>query len=67
MLSEIHFEKLLEQRDFYLNTLKHLNFQLISEPSKEELEDIDMMEAKTIEALKKVEQELACLLSKKLD
>ena len=66
MLSEILFEKLLEQRDFYLNTLKHLNFQLISEPSKEELEDIDMKEAKTIEELKKVEHELASLSSKKL-
>ncbi len=58
-------EKLLEQRDFYLNTLKHLSFQLISGPSKEELEDIDMMEAKTIEALKKVEQELTFLSSDK--
>jgi len=39
LLSEIIFEKLLEQRDFYLNILKHLNFQLITNPSKKELED----------------------------
>ena len=64
-MSEIFFEKLLEQRDFYLNTLKHLNFQLISDPSKKELEDIDILQTKTIEQLKKVEQELASLLSTK--
>ena len=65
-LSEIFFEKLLEQRDFYLNTLKHLHFQLITEPSKKELEDIDILQTKTIDQLKKVEQELASLLSEKL-
>ncbi len=65
MLSEILFEKLLEQRDFYLNTLKHRRFQLITDPSKKELEDIKIMQTKTIEQLKKVEQELAFLSSKK--
>ena len=64
-LSEIFFEKLLEQRDFYLNTLKHLSFQLIMDPSKNELEDIEIMQTKTIDQLKKVEQELASILSKK--
>ena len=67
MLSEILFEKLLEQRDFYLNTLKHLSFQLVTDPSKNELEDIEIMQTKTIDQLKKVEQELAYLLSKKSD
>jgi len=66
LLSEIIFEKLLEQRDFYLNTLKHLNFQLITDPSKKELEGIEIMQTKTIEQLRKVEQELASLLSKKV-
>jgi len=66
LLSEIFFEKLLEQRDFYLNTLKHLNFQLMLDPSKEELEDIEIMQRKTIDQLKKVEQELASLSSKYL-
>ena len=65
MLSEILFEELLEQRDFYLNTLKHLNFQLIMDPSKNELEDIEIMQTKIIDHLKKVEQELASILSKK--
>jgi hypothetical protein len=64
-LSEILFEKLLEQRDFYLNILKHLSFQLVIDPSKNELKDIEIMQTKTIEQLKKVEQELASILSKK--
>ncbi len=65
LLSEILIEKLLEQRDFYLNTLKHLTFQLITDPTKKELEDIEIMQTKTIDQLKKVEQELAFLSSKK--
>ncbi len=65
MLSEILFEKLLEQRDFYLNILKHLSFQLVIDPSKNEFSDIEIMQTKTINQLKKVEQELASILSKK--
>ena len=65
MLSEILFEELLERRDFYLNTLKHLNFQLIMDPSKNELENIEIMQTKTIDHIKKVEQELASISSKK--
>ncbi len=64
-LSEILFEKLLEQRDFYLNILKQLNFQLIMDPSKKELEDIEIMQTKTIDQIKKVEQELAFISSEK--
>ncbi len=63
-MSEIFFEKLLEQRDFYLNILKQLSFQMM-DPSKNELADIEIMQTKTIEQLKKVEQELASILSKK--
>ena len=55
MLSEILFEELLERRDFYLNTLKHLNFQLIMDPPKNELDDIEIMQTKIIGHLKKVE------------
>ncbi len=65
-MSEILFEKLLEQRDFYLNILKQLNFQLMAEPSKKELEDIEIMQTKTIDQIKKVERELVFLSSKKL-
>ena len=47
-------EKLLEQRDFYLNTLKHLDFQLIDDPSKKEVEDIEKLKTTTIDQIKKV-------------
>ncbi len=65
MLSEMLFEKLLEQRYFYLNTLKHLNFQLVVDLSKNELKDIKIMQIKTINQIKKVERELAFLSSEK--
>ncbi len=35
------------------------------DPSKNELKDIEIMQTKTIKQLKKVEQELASILSKK--
>ena len=64
-MSEIIVEKLFEQRDFYLNTLKHLDFQLIDDPSKKELETIEKLQTSTIEQLKKTEQEISFILSKK--
>ena len=65
MLSEIIIEKLLEQRDFYLNTLKHLDFQLIDDPSKKEVEDIEKFKTTTIDQIKKIEQEISFISSKK--
>ena len=65
MLSEIIIEKLLEQRDFYLNTLKHLDFQLIDDPSEKEIEDIEKLKTTTINQIKKVEQEISFISSKK--
>jgi hypothetical protein len=64
-LSEIIIERLLEQRDFYLNTLKHLDFQLIDDPSKKEVEDIEKFKTTTIDQIKKVEQEISFISSKK--
>ncbi len=58
-------EKLLEQRDFYLNTLKHLDFQLIDDPSKKEVEYIEKLKTTTIDQIKKVEQEISFISSKK--
>ena len=58
-MSELIFEKLLEQRDSYLNTLKHLNFQLMMDPSKKEIDEIEIMQEEIIQQLKKIEQELA--------
>jgi len=65
LLSEIIIEKLLEQRDFYLNTLKHLDFQLIDDPSKKEVKDIEKFKTTTIDQIKKVEQEISFILSEK--
>ena len=63
-MSEIIVEKLLEQRDFYLNTLKHLNFLSIMNSSKNELEEIEKLQTNTIDQLRNVEQELGSILSK---
>jgi len=49
----------------YLNTLKHLDFQLVEEISQKEVEDNKKLQKITIEQLKKIEQELAFILSKK--
>ncbi len=64
-MSEIVIEKLLEQRDFYLNTLKHLDFQLIDDPSKKEIEDTEKLKSTAVDQIKKVEQEIVFLSSKK--
>ena len=64
-MSELIIEKLLEQRDFYLNTLKHLDFQLIIDNSKKELEETEKLKTTTIDQLKKIEQELALILNDK--
>ena len=64
-MSEVILEKLFEQRNLYLNTLKHLDFQLIEEISEKEVENNKKLQKTTIEQLKKIEQELAFILSKK--
>jgi UDP-N-acetylglucosamine enolpyruvyl transferase len=64
-MSEVIVEKLFEQRNMYLNTLKHLNFQLVEEISEKEVENNKKLQKTTIEQLKKIEQELAFILSKK--
>lgn len=64
-MSEIIIEKLLEQRDFYLNTLKQLEFQLVMDPLENELEEIEKLQTTTVDQLKKVEQEIAYLSSNK--
>lgn len=65
-MSDIIIEKLLEQRDFYLNTLKQLEFQLVMDPTENELKEIEELQTTTVEQLKKVEQEIAHLNSKEL-
>jgi len=63
--NEIIIEKLLEQRDLNLNLLKHLDFELGMEPTEKEMADIKKLELATIDQLKKIEQEIAFVLSKK--
>ncbi|NND86987.1 MAG: hypothetical protein HKM23_06675 [Nitrosopumilus sp.] len=64
-MTEIIIEQLLEQRNSYLNILKHFEFQLILEPTKKEIENIEKLQASTIEQVKKIEQELAFLSNSK--
>lgn len=61
---DILMEKLLEQRDYYLNTLKHLDFGLVMDPSEEEIKNIEKLQTNTIGEIKKIEQEIAFLTSK---
>lgn len=61
---DIIIEKLLEQRDFYLNTLKHLDFGLEMDPSEDEIKNIEKLQSTTIDQIKKIEQEIAFLTSK---
>ena len=64
-MSEIILEKLLDQRDFYLCILKNLEFESLMDPSKKELENIKKLQTTTVGQLKKIEQEIAFVLSKK--
>ena len=61
---DIIIEKLLEQRDSYLNTLKHLDFGLAMDPSEDEIKNIEKLQTTTIDQIKKIEQEIAFLTSK---
>ena len=61
---DIVIEKLLEQRDFYLNTLKHLDFGLVMDPSADEIKNIKKLQTTTIDQIKKIEREVAFLTSK---
>ena len=62
-MSESIIEKLLEQRDTYLNMLKHLDFELALDDGSD-IEKIEKLKIVTIDQIKKVEQEIAFLYSK---
>ncbi|MGI9567496.1 MAG: hypothetical protein ACR2LL_10870 [Nitrosopumilus sp.] len=64
-MSEIVIEKLLEQRDLYLNTLKHLEFELLMEPTEKEIDRIKELQKTTVDQLKEIEQELAHISNKR--
>ncbi|MCV0367043.1 MAG: hypothetical protein K5798_07265 [Nitrosopumilus sp.] len=64
-MTEIIVEKLFEQRDFYLNTIKHLEFQLIMEPMPDEILQNEKLKMITIKELKKIESEIRLILLEK--
>jgi hypothetical protein len=63
--NEIILERLFEQRDLNLNLLKHLDFELVMDPTEKEIQNIKKLQVITIDQLKKIEQEIAFLTSKK--
>ncbi len=64
--TEIILEKLLEKRDWHLNMLKNLEFELVLEPTEKEVDEIKKLKLDAIEQLKKIEQEIAFLSSQNL-
>lgn len=62
MMSELVIEKLLEQRDAYLNILKQIDFQIVMDLDAD-LEKSEKLKTTTIEQIKKIEQEIAYLNS----
>ena len=62
-MSELIIEELLEQRDTYLNMLKHLDFELAIDDGSD-IEKIEKLKIVTIDQIKKVEREIAFLYSK---
>ena len=62
---DIIIEKLLEQRDLNLNLLKHLDFEMMMDPTEKEIERIELLKTNTIDQLKKIEQEISFLSSQK--
>ena len=63
--NEIILERLFEQRDLNLNLLKHLDFELVMDPTEKEIQNIKKLQVSTIDQLKKIEQEIAFLTSEK--
>ena len=58
-MSQFDLEKLFEKRDSYLNILKHLSFELMMEPTDEEIKQIKELEKNTINELDKIQQEIS--------
>jgi len=67
LMSEFNIEKLFEKRDSYLNILKHLSFELMMEPTDNEIEKIKELEKNTLHELDKLQKEISQILSKKHD
>ena len=63
-MSEFDLEKLFEKRDSYLNILKHISFELMMEPTDEEIKQIKELEKNTINELDEIQQEISQIISK---
>lgn len=63
--SEIIIERLFEQRDLNLNLLKHLDFEMVMDPTEKEISNIKKLQTHTVDQLKKIEQEIVFLTSQK--
>ena len=63
-MSQFDLEKLFEKRDSYLNVLKHVNFELMMEPTDEEIKQIKELEKNAINELDKIQQEISQIISK---
>ncbi|WP_067960649.1 hypothetical protein [Nitrosopumilus sp. Nsub] len=63
-MSEFNVEKLFEKRDSYLNILKHLSFELMMEPTDDEIKKINELEKNTLHELDLIQKEISDILSK---
>tara|TARA_B110000438_G_scaffold87355_1_gene86824 strand:- start:357 stop:557 length:201 start_codon:yes stop_codon:yes gene_type:complete len=62
-MSQFDLEKLFEKRDSYLNILKHISFELMMEPTDEEIKQIKELEKNTITELDKIQQGISQIIS----
>ena len=63
-MSEFVIEKLYETRDSYLNILKQVSFQLMMDPTDDEIKQFKELEKNTLNNLNKIQQEISQILSK---
>ena len=63
-MSEFNIEKLFETRDSYLNILKQVSFQLMMDPTDDEIKQFKELEKNTLDNLNKIQQEISQILSK---
>jgi len=63
-MSEFNVEKLFEKRDSNLNILKHLSFELMMDPTDDEIKKINELEKNTLHELDLIQKEISDILSK---
>ena len=63
-MSEFVIDKLYETRDSYLNILKQVSFQLMMDPTDDEIKQFKEIEKNTLDNLNKIQQEISQILSK---